>query len=80
MPKEKHSSHFDSVYMRPCDVAGVTLDVGKKYSQTVERGFHISMAALEPQQNKGEIYQIRCAAVKIISNQNFLIYGNIRYV
>ncbi|XP_022334989.2 uncharacterized protein LOC111131654 isoform X2 [Crassostrea virginica] len=27
---------------------GVTLDGGKRYTQTVERSFHISMAALEP--------------------------------
>ena len=42
--------------MRPCVVVGITLD--NEYSQSVDCGFHISMAALEPQQNKGEIIQI----------------------
>ncbi|XP_048731917.2 46 kDa FK506-binding nuclear protein-like isoform X1 [Ostrea edulis] len=31
---------------------GVTLDGGKRYTQTVERSFHISMAALEPPTSK----------------------------
>ena len=33
---------------------GVTLDSGKRYNQTVERGFHISMAALEVKPAKDE--------------------------
>lgn len=32
---------------------GVTLDGGKRYTQTVERSFHISMAALEPPVSEG---------------------------
>ncbi|XP_061174221.1 46 kDa FK506-binding nuclear protein-like [Saccostrea echinata] len=31
---------------------GVTLDGGKRYTQTVERSFHISMAAMEPPASK----------------------------
>lgn len=34
---------------------GVTLDGGKRYTQTVERSFHISMAALEPPVSEGII-------------------------
>ncbi len=33
--------------------SGVTLEGGKRYAQTVEKSFHISMAALEPQRKKG---------------------------
>lgn len=36
-------------------IPGVTIDGGKRYSQTVERSFHISMAALEPSSAKGKI-------------------------
>ena len=32
--------------------SGVTLEGGKRYAQTVQKSFHISMAALEPQQGK----------------------------
>ena len=34
--------------MALCIFSGITLDGGKRYTQIVEKSFHVSMAALEP--------------------------------
>ena len=35
------------------NTTGLCLEAGKKYSQTVEKCFHISMAAVDPHKSKG---------------------------
>lgn len=41
-----HTKKFNSTSILHFNFAGVTLDSGKRYTQTVEKSFHLSMAAL----------------------------------
>jgi len=61
---------------------GVTLDGGKRYTQTVERSFHISMAALEPPSTEGLSGKLSPVSLMVnIDKAEFLLctlgYGNI---
>lgn len=38
--------------------SGVTLDEGKRYTQTVECSFHVSMAAVEPKTGSNDVVSV----------------------